>query len=275
MGGNHGAIGDAQDSAEALKGRLEFIPHYHVFPLDASSSSSDLCLVRDNQLYCAPDPDGPGPITGADVAAEDLRQLCLLKTTRKKDETLLGANYSREFWEYSVGLYSECPVRASWTRPDARFGEACSLALMKRLGIKIEPILECVQAQSVRLLDREMNNIAWSPQAVRINGWRYSGPLDPGMVLKAICSGYALRPPECDKLLSNQFYRFHWRDVGDSLVTLLITFGVAVAILLTLGWAHQNYLKKATIKVVKEEVQSQIADYVQLRDMPSARSLRF
>ena len=31
---------------------------------------------------------------------------------------------------------------------------------------------------------------AWSPRAIRINGWRYSGMLEADLVARAVCSGF-------------------------------------------------------------------------------------
>lgn len=31
---------------------------------------------------------------------------------------------------------------------------------------------------------------AWSPRAIRINGWRYSGMLEADLVVRAVCSGF-------------------------------------------------------------------------------------
>merc|ERR1712232_1511155 len=69
-----------KDCAEALKYRIQFVPHYHVFSLPDTVEGT-LCV--DGYKHCAPDPDADGQITGADVTQEDVRQLCLWKLTAK------------------------------------------------------------------------------------------------------------------------------------------------------------------------------------------------
>merc|ERR1712032_1619986 len=50
-------------------------------------------------------------------------------------------------------------------------------------------------------LANERENSAWSPRALRINGWRYSGILDADLVARAVCSGFINQPEECQQLL--------------------------------------------------------------------------
>jgi len=89
-----------QETAEVLNHHMQFKPHYYVFDVSSSTANAmgDLCTqtidVKYDVRHCAPDPDGPGPITGADVANEDVRQLCLWHKTA----------FSRNANE---GLYSE------------------------------------------------------------------------------------------------------------------------------------------------------------------------
>ena len=53
----------------------------------------------------------------------------------------------------------------------------------------------------IRLLEEQKRAKAWSPLALRINGAKYMGSLDPNLVLKAICSSYRDTPAACTKLL--------------------------------------------------------------------------
>merc|ERR1712176_366545 len=56
---------------------------------------------------------------------------------------------------------------------------------------------ECVSQTKERKLKEERDNTAWSPRALRINGWRYSGMMDADLVTRAICSGFISQPSEC------------------------------------------------------------------------------
>ena len=61
---------------------MEFNPHY-VFIKCSSCEAEKYLQEHEDCLgggrYCAPDPDGIGPISGRDVVEEDLRQICMFK----------------------------------------------------------------------------------------------------------------------------------------------------------------------------------------------------
>ena len=39
-------------------------------------------------------------------------------------------------------------------------------------------------------LDLSRSQVAWSTRAVRVNGWRFSGPIDVDVIGRAICSAF-------------------------------------------------------------------------------------
>jgi len=264
-----------KESAETLNYHLHFVPHYHVFSLPPGSTYGDLCsgtLAK----HCAPDPDGPGSITGADVLEEDVRQLCLWRTTAKIDpEIPESAAYSQVFWEYVFALSAACPMRATDT--NKQFGKTCSFKLMTALQIPVKKIQDCVLSNGVKYLDDQVQNKAWSPQALRINEWRYSGPLDQQTVLKAICSGYSQPLRECDVLLGGFWARLSFKArshvfLGDSLTTETFTWMCVILAGLTIVimYLYRRYLKKVLNRLLREEVmievKSQMEDYAKLED---------
>lgn len=258
-----------KDSAEVLKYHLQFVPHYHVFSLPPGNSFGPLC-TDEGSKYCAPDPDGPGPVTGADVTEEDLRQLCLWNTTARTAPGMpRGATHSQVFWEYVVRFAAECPIEAS--DPGSRFGEQCSLRVMEDVGIAPDQVMHCTVINRVKFLDEQIRNVAWSPQALRLNGWRYAGPLDPETVLKAVCSGYASPPPQCDQLLSGYSGPSRW--TGSPGVTVSIfawTVLFLALILVVLFYLYRRHLTSSVRKVLREEVMLEVhtmmADYVPMQD---------
>merc|ERR1712178_277576 len=84
---------------------------------------------------------------------------------------------------------------------------------------------DCIKNQGRSLLVKELRNRAWSPLALRINGWRYSGPIESNLVTRSVCGGYLKRPPQCDdyQVLSRTTY------IGGG-----ITFSKAVLFVLVL-----------------------------------------
>merc|ERR1712050_413095 len=99
-------------------------------------------------------------------------------------------------------------------------------------------------------LKKERDNTAWSPRALRINGWRYSGMLDADLVTRAICSGFTKQPKECKDLIAprNPFMNYFEQP---QVVQNGVSFGTLVGWLLGflgIGFftmiLYKRYLKK-------------------------------
>lgn len=260
-----------------------FNPHYAVFSMDPGKPEvySGVCLDNDPR-FCAEDPDGAGDVTGTDVLMEDVRQLCIHQkykvAQRPMDLTpttglqgLVSAGtveYVAKYWDYMEKFLDRCPL--SGTGSD-RFGEDCSEKVMKEVGIDSKEIQKCVLHQKDSLLQHELENPAWSPRAIRINGWRYSGMLEADLVARAVCSGFIHVPIECNTL-------FHERDVfkpyvvqqaGVSLGELLLWLLATIALGFVCMSLYKRYLKKEMRTTLREEVmlevQAQMGEYAQLR----------
>ncbi|CAK0874832.1 unnamed protein product [Prorocentrum cordatum] len=241
-----------------LNSVMSFTPHYAIFMMDKGDPAlfNDLC-VQDGQ-YCAEDPDGAGPVTGTDVIAEDVRQLCIHELYKKVSNEG-RVQFSREFWDYMEQLGDACPVDGTG---ENMFGYKCSVNLMRKIGINSDDVNECASRTTGDKLKDQRDHPAWSPRAVRINGWRYTGMLDPDLVTRAICSGFITAPDECDKLLNprDPFGVLHpmglkggvtfGQMVGWMVVTLLVAFG---ALLL-----YKRYLKNEMRITLREEVMLEV-----------------
>lgn len=68
------------------------------------------------------------------------------------------------------------------------------LASQCEVGIDPKEIQLCALSQRDQKLQHELENPAWSPRAIRINGWRYSGMLEADLVARAVCSGFIHEP---------------------------------------------------------------------------------
>jgi len=249
---------------------LSFQPHFAIFGMDSADqmTAGSLCSDRTGK-YCAEDPDGPGPVTGRDVLDEDLRQLCIhdiYKKTAKKSvpEGVHKVEYAAEFWDYIERFPDRCPL--------SKFGVECSRGLMKEVGIAVAQVDACVKDTGDKKLENERKYPAWSPRALRINGWRYSGVLDADLVTRAVCSGFTEQPEECKELIKprDPFTPFGDKTVeGVSFSTLIgWLFGTVIfasaALLL-----YKRYLKKEMRATLREEVmlevQAQIGEYSRLQ----------
>lgn len=255
-----------------------FQPHYAVFGMSQSDPGvyNDLCSDSTGE-YCAEDPDGAGPITGKMVLEEDVRQLCIHEMTKVPRTSLEDiqagspmVEYAEKFWDYIEKLLDRCPLDAD--TEEARFGDACSAALMREVGLDAAKVQECVESTRTEKLKHEREFPAWSPRALRINGWRYSGILDSDLVTRAICSGFIKQPAECQTLFAprNPFevYSGAQQEAGVSFATLVMWLGGTVLIAFAAMLLYKRYLKKEMRMTLREEVmlevQAQMGEYRQL-----------
>jgi len=196
-------------SRKALNEVVKFTPHYDVFSADPELNGYSGLCSDSSARYCAADPDGAGPISGKDVLEEDVRQLCIHEITKVPRSRHRGLSaegegavvfYAEKWWNYVEKFAQKCPVDAS--KGGLQFGKECSEKLMEELGIDISQVQNCVATSSNAKLESELVNKAWSPRALRVNGWRYSGLLEADLVTKAVCSGFVDQPEECKSLLA-------------------------------------------------------------------------
>lgn len=269
---------DFSSKRRTLNQVVNFQPHYAVFGMDDTDPQifNKLCWDSRGQ-FCAEDPDGNGPVTGRDVLEENVRQLCIHKLTKVRMRQPSGhdyksapvVEYAREFWDYIERLPERCSLDVE--DEETRFGRKCSLALMKEVGIDVDKVEMCADDEGENLLQHERENQAWSPRALRINGWRYSGLLDADLVTRAICSGFTKQPNECSDLVTERdpTVPFVPQTDGVSFGTLIrwlfITCCVAFVVLLL----YKRYLKKEMRITLREEVmlevQAQMGEYSKLQ----------
>eukprot|EP00439_Symbiodinium_sp_Y106_P020772 s5158_g2.t1 len=263
----------------ALNEYLQFVPHYHVFSLEGKDYK-DLCSDSTGR-YCADDPDGGGEITGKQVLHEAVRQLCIHEITVvptgeriAQAKRMRQAKFSTEWWDYVSKYLDECPATGSGDDPLHTFGEKCSERLMHQVGLDVEKVEECIRNTKEDKLAYQRENSAWSSDALRINGWRYSGTMDADLVTKAICAGFISTPEPCTRLTTpaNPFNL-------DGVVQPPVASGVSnsqvmeVFIVLALVAVGFMYFYKRSMtrnihtalrEEVMLEVQSQMAQYKQL-----------
>lgn len=259
----------------ALNEFIKFVPHYHIFSMQVASDYNNLCTSTDAQ-FCAEDPDGSGPISGKDVIEEDIRQLCIHETTKVKhinlDDSSAGhslVEFAEKYWQYVESLPTSCPLDAATA--DARFGKACSETLMGSIGIGIDAVKQCVRETTVDKLRHERENIAWSPRALRINGWRYSGTLDADLVTRAICAGFVKQPDACASLVepvdpfkNDEPPPTNGVGLTTFVMALLAVAGITLAGLLLYKRSLTRHIHTTLREEVMLEVQAQMDTYKQL-----------
>mmetsp|Transcript_28147 Transcript_28147/g.65037 ORF Transcript_28147/g.65037 Transcript_28147/m.65037 type:complete len:640 (+) Transcript_28147:39-1958(+) len=135
-----------------------------------------------NDTFCSKDPDGAGPIVGAVVVQQDLMQLCVYQVQKAKGDT-------NKYWDFVKRLQKECPLEEGFTM-------ACTHQLLETLdsqlgGFMVDDVVQCETQDAQENLDHERIFREWGPPAVKINDWRYSGPLDADELMRALCLGFA------------------------------------------------------------------------------------
>merc|ERR1712070_1221767 len=257
---------------------MSFTPHYAVFSMPSSDPSvyQDLCSDTTGQ-YCAEDPDASGSITGKDVLEEDVRQLCIHELTKVSSQggqhdghDHAPVEYAAPFWDYLEKFQERCPLDGS--SPTERFGLDCSKKLMAEVGVDVEGVMSCAASTHDEKLKKHRDHTAWSPRAVRINGWRYTGMLDADLVTRAVCAGFTKKPDECASLVStrNPFEKYGGALGGDSVsFTTFIGGLLAVALLAFLMLfcykrTLQSHLKSSVREEVMLEVQAAMSTYNRL-----------
>ncbi|EER19918.1 conserved hypothetical protein [Perkinsus marinus ATCC 50983] len=256
-----------------MKGRINIRPHYNVFSLDYKAYE-DMCLSVDEHTYCSDDVESNSQLTGRMVVNEDLRQLCIRELTAEAlsaGDALGTFKHSDAYIDYKDIYLRECPASMAhdaWknTADDRKFGDACAERVMKQLRIDVASIDKCMKDDVTKrsILNAQVQTKAWSPSAVRINGWRYAGDLDADPIRKAICSAFTDPPSACSKY-----------EAPDIIYEGGVTFGTVVLILLGilagLGIGMLIYKKFITRSLqaqlreeVMLEVKSQMAEYTPL-----------
>jgi len=261
---------------KALNENIKFVPHYHVFGMQGGGDYNELCISVDAQ-FCAEDPDGSGPVTGRDVIEEDIRQLCIHETTKVKhidlDDSRNGHNvkeYAEKFWDYVEVFPDRCPLNSD--NPSDRFGKECSERLMSSLSIDIDKVKNCVRDTMFDKLRHERENIAWSPRALRVNGWRYSGTMDVDTVTRAICAGFVRQPDACAAMVEPvdpfKFDQPKYDNSGVGLGTFIMALFAVAGITLVGLLVYKRSLTKHIHTTLREEVmlevQAQMDTYRQL-----------
>lgn len=274
---------DFSAKRKALNDAIKFVPHYHVFGMQSTTDYNNLCSDVTAQ-YCAEDPDGSGPISGKMALEEDVRQLCIHELTKvartdfdrpfasdDKGTSGMAANtveYAAKYWDYIEKMLEACPLDADTEAK--RFGKECSERLMQTVGIDVAKVNQCISSTADAKLKQQRTDAAWSPRALRINGWRYSGTLDADLVTRAICAGFVKQPAACTDLVEpvNPFHDMKKPQDGVGLSTFVIALVVVAAFtcggLLFYKRSMTKNIHHALREEVMLEVQAQMDTYRQM-----------
>merc|ERR1712014_248723 len=103
-------------------------------------------------------------------------------------------------------------------------------------------------------------NTAWSPRALRINGWRYTGMLDADLVTRAVCAGFVQKPAECEELVTS---RDPFAKFGGEVIEKGVSFSTFILGLVGIaGFSCGTFL--CYKKSLKDQVRSSVREEVTL-----------
>ena len=275
-------LSEFKDFAQELGSAIQFTPHFSISKFSrAEVYKASSCLKSGESYFC----DSQMSSLGQAVVKEDLRQLCVWHSTTSSETTGKGktVTYSRLYWDYVSEFYEECHPSRNPSASDP-FNEQCAENVMRNNGISAQDVNWCMhnlQPSSCReasvkkphcvasfdLLQDQADHQAWSPHALRINGWRYSGPLEASVVLKTICQGFSNVPDICGSVPSLTMGNYY-RGLSTGMAWFL---ALSLAAVLALAfYVYRRNLKHTLRSVLREEVmlevRSQIADYAMLAE---------
>eukprot|EP00927_Polykrikos_kofoidii_P029838 TRINITY_DN2572_c0_g1_i1.p1 TRINITY_DN2572_c0_g1~~TRINITY_DN2572_c0_g1_i1.p1 ORF type:complete len:490 (-),score=74.10 TRINITY_DN2572_c0_g1_i1:196-1641(-) len=255
---------------KALNSVVAFQPHYWVFSMPPNSAANTRMCTDATGAYCTDDPDSSNSkLTGKIVLEEDVRQLCIHQLSKVPRTSVLSKRaghdieYAEKYWEYMSQVVNKCPVHG-----EALFGKACSEGVMQEIGLNVQEVNECILTTQDAKLHHEREDTAWSPTAVRINGYRYNGMLDADLVTRALCSGFIEAPPECtfdhgeDGLLGDFSEVRKSFSVGNVVLLLLVSISFAGFVICL----YKRHLRVTMRQEISLEVQAQLSLYKQLNN---------
>ena len=249
---------------QLTKKNSEFTPHYVAIKCLACEENNfeiehDDCLGGGR--YCAPDPDGPGPVSGRMVVQENLRQMCMFEQLEN------DSDYSRWFL-FQKDFATTCISN--------KFNKECSIELMKDYNFDTEKVENCYKKSFIKgfedslgqntALDLEFeiwkgNGLHFYP-ALIINGQLYRGDMENSAVLSGICSGYQIKykPEFCFANSGSILEGFSKLAV----FTILFIFFLAVFGILLI---YRHFAKKKLERDINKQVNLAVSQYYALSDI--------
>lgn len=203
--------------------------------------------------YCAPDPDGTGPLSGRNVLMEDLRQLCAFQSIAHEDS-------DRKWFAYMKAVGELCATDLT---------EKCALEAMKQAQLDEEKVLKCVLESfhpgdpalaDNYMLEKELNR--WktlSPgffPALLINTVPYRGDWEGLAVAKALCASFSINPAICQNL--NEEDKPAKEESKDA---VWVVIGVSAALVCIALIGYRAYLRRRMKKEVEKEVKEALRTY--------------
>lgn len=238
---------------------LHFYPH-HVLWYCTGCKAGGFQAPSPNCLsggrYCAPDPDGDGPLEGRAIVYEDLRQICVYQLT--------GDKGVKGWFEYVSRVYQNCF--------SSGLKDTCAYASMKDI-VKSEDVKKCVADSFLgtdpTVHDNELlkaEKALWLRKgpsffpSVQINNVTFRGDLHPIDVSAALCAAFTSPPPNCIPSIDHS-------DTSDlSFLHVVLTVLLVMGLLLGLLMAYRLWVRREMQGEMKRQVTVAVSQYVALNE---------
>eukprot|EP01015_Nassula_variabilis_P031506 TRINITY_DN712_c0_g1_i9.p1 TRINITY_DN712_c0_g1~~TRINITY_DN712_c0_g1_i9.p1 ORF type:complete len:356 (-),score=66.85 TRINITY_DN712_c0_g1_i9:153-1220(-) len=248
------------DYGSKLEEYTEFEPNYVYWPCQNCDleHTEEKCIA--NGKFCAPDPDGDGPIQGWEALIEDLRQYCI------------HALYGKRYWSY-VGSFSDCLKDIK----NYNNLEACSDEKINNLGFDKGEISQCVNKTFVNKNNpdyKKTDNSLFSEfkkryfekgivfwPSVIINDMHFRGNMEAKEVAVAICNSFTEQPGICD----DPAFKWQYFDDVEGKVSfptfLLVLVLMMVVFMCCFYYVYKRIVRREMTKEMTVQINAAVSQY--------------
>ena len=255
-------LNDFSQYARKLDKVTVFTPHYVLWYCSecrkGGYKKDNLDCVSSGR-YCAPDPDGVGPLTGKHVVLEDLRQICVYQKAKAK------------WWDYIEVMNATCPTE--------KFNSDCAVSALGSAKIDKDEIQACMDdsfetptntSTDNSLLRKERDELIKAGifffPAVIVNSQTMRGDVEAIEVVQAVCAGFQERPRECFEILGGLHPNTPPEQEGISMGILLAIVCGAVVLLAGVLVVYRMWLKREINSELKKQINLAVGQYFALAD---------
>lgn len=256
-------LNDFAGYARKLKDVTVMTPHYVLwYCSDCRKAGYTIdnpdCLSSGR--YCAPDPDGTGPLTGKHIVFEDLRQICIYKEDKEK------------WWDYIQEMNKTCPT--------SKFNTNCYRNAISESEIDAQKIEKCMNesfsmpgnhSSDNKLLKKERDELIKAGifffPAIIVNSQTMRGDIEAQEVMQAICAGFKDAPAACKGILDpHPPATPGYETEGVSMTTLIVVVALAVLLLVAVLVVYRMWLKREMNSELKKQINQAVGQYFALAD---------
>jgi len=257
-------IKDFKDFYLQAQDAFDFEPHYVTWSY-VSDKPKNIEITYDDCLssgrYCSPDPDHEGPLQGADVVMENLKQICIWRTSPIK------------WWSY-IEKFEKC-----LSHENQKF---CSELVLQDIGLDrngLSSVKNCIESSfrgmgsDKKTIDnfilREEKDIQEDYEistfpALFIDFQRYSiNPEKPKEVMQFICEGSQKPPKICAKYSILVYNLQKEYELRKNLIIFAILMFIIITFILLF---YRHVSKKEMNKNMSIEISHAVSQYFTLNE---------